>query len=222
MIHRLRGYTSPLISFIRLSILKRVGGFFRFFCKTNLGGKLVGGYTMVEILIVIAIIGVLLAVALPNIAAVRRRSQEEKMVADLGVIETALQQYRQQCRVYPKDLSGKLDITAKNGVPGVNNGNCPTGSKLSDFLPSGFTVHQDVKYFALRRPGNQGIDGRCTSYLLSVVLSSSDSVPIKRSASRGWTWADSKSNFGWVGCTNNTIINDPQTSEYVSIVPAPY
>lgn len=53
----------------------------------------IGGFTLVEIMIVVAIIALLAAVALPNFLRARKRAQATRMVDDLRLIDGALDLY---------------------------------------------------------------------------------------------------------------------------------
>ena len=52
-----------------------------------------GGFTLVEIMIVVAIIALLAAIAVPNFIRARRRSQASKVLNDLRMIDAAVDQY---------------------------------------------------------------------------------------------------------------------------------
>lgn len=183
---------------------------------------------MIEILIVAAVIGALLAVVLPNIASIRRRSQDEKLAANIGIIEQSLYQYRERCRSYPKDNpAGKLDINASNGLPGVNGGVCPGGVTLGSLLPPGFIFDPNiVSYYALVRSGSAGAvsSNRCTSFHLGIKMSDAMAVPISRAQKRGQSWADSKAAFGWQRCGGGVLVNngDFGADYYDVVAPAAY
>ena len=51
------------------------------------------GFTLVEIMIVVAIIALLAAIAVPNFLRARKRSQATRILQDLRVIDSALDQY---------------------------------------------------------------------------------------------------------------------------------
>src|SRR5579872_293103 len=52
-----------------------------------------GGFTLVEIMIVVAIIALLAAIAVPNFLRARKRSQATRVLEDLRVLDHALDQY---------------------------------------------------------------------------------------------------------------------------------
>ena len=52
-----------------------------------------GGFTLVEIMIVVAIIALLAAIAVPNFLRARKRSQATRIVEDLRNIDHAVEQY---------------------------------------------------------------------------------------------------------------------------------
>ncbi len=52
-----------------------------------------GGFTLVEIMIVVAIIALLAAIAVPGFLRARKRSQASKVLNDLRLIDSAVDQY---------------------------------------------------------------------------------------------------------------------------------
>ena len=52
-----------------------------------------GGFTLVEIMIVVAIIALLAAIAVPNFLRARKRSQATRIIEDLRMIDAAVDQY---------------------------------------------------------------------------------------------------------------------------------
>ena len=52
-----------------------------------------GGFTLVEIMIVVAIIALLAAIAVPNFLRARKRSQATKVLEDLRMLDHAVDQY---------------------------------------------------------------------------------------------------------------------------------
>ncbi len=52
-----------------------------------------GGFTLVEIMIVVAIIALLAAIAVPNFLRARKRSQATRVLEDLRMLDSAVDQY---------------------------------------------------------------------------------------------------------------------------------
>jgi prepilin-type N-terminal cleavage/methylation domain-containing protein len=63
-----------------------------------------GGFTLVEIMIVVAIIALLAAIAVPGFLRARKRSQASKVINDLRMIDSAMDQYA-------------IETTKKSGDP---------------------------------------------------------------------------------------------------------
>jgi prepilin-type N-terminal cleavage/methylation domain-containing protein len=82
--------------------------------------KLQKGFTVLEFLIVIAIIMILLAIILPSLQTARERSYDEKRVTDLKTISLELEQFKQACGGYPNKLDVMLpcgdDMTGNNNL----------------------------------------------------------------------------------------------------------
>jgi len=55
--------------------------------------KYTSAFTLVEIMVVVAIIALLASIAVPNFLRARKRSQATRILEDLRVIDTALDQY---------------------------------------------------------------------------------------------------------------------------------
>jgi prepilin-type N-terminal cleavage/methylation domain-containing protein len=59
----------------------------------SLKNKRRGGFTLVEIMIVVAIIALLAAIAVPGFLRARKRSQASRIINDLRMIDSAMDQY---------------------------------------------------------------------------------------------------------------------------------
>lgn len=55
--------------------------------------QVMAGFTLVEIMIVVAIIALLAAIAVPNFLRARKRSQATRILEDLRILDSALDQY---------------------------------------------------------------------------------------------------------------------------------
>ena len=82
------------------------------------------GFTLVEIMIVVAIIGLLAAIAVPNFARSRSTAQQRACIANLKQIEGAQQEY-----LLDSHSSSTANITWANLVPEYikRQPRCPAG-----------------------------------------------------------------------------------------------
>ena len=70
-----------------------------------------GGFTLVEIMIVVAIIALLAAIAVPGFLRARKRSQASKIINDLRLIDSAVDQYAIETAKKTGDLVSVTDWT---------------------------------------------------------------------------------------------------------------
>jgi prepilin-type N-terminal cleavage/methylation domain-containing protein len=87
-------------------------------------------FTLVEIMIVVAIIALLAAIAVPGFLRARKRSQASKILNDLRMIDSAVDQYAIEANHKTGDSVGVADWTnyVKKGSILYNTGNSLFGS----------------------------------------------------------------------------------------------
>ena len=73
------------------------------------------GFTLIELMIVIAIIAIIAAIAIPNLLDARKAANEASAIASLRAIHSAQNIYREQ----DKDGNGTLDFSAS--LSGLND-----------------------------------------------------------------------------------------------------
>lgn len=63
------------------------------------------GFTVMELLVVMAIMGVLYTVVMSSVGDSRSKGRDSKRIADISLIQLALERYYDEKHIYPNDLS---------------------------------------------------------------------------------------------------------------------
>jgi prepilin-type N-terminal cleavage/methylation domain-containing protein len=85
-------------------------------------------FTLVEIMIVVLIIGILLAIAVPNFVKARESSRTKACIANLKQIEAAKQQWAMDFKQNSTDSPGFTDLVGSGKyISGTAAPTCPSG-----------------------------------------------------------------------------------------------
>jgi len=85
------------------------------------------GFTLVEIMIVVAIIGLLAAIAIPNFVKARNTAQSNACINNMRQIESAIQQWALETR--KKDTDGIVSASIALYIKGEKMPECPGGGE---------------------------------------------------------------------------------------------
>lgn len=110
------------------------------------------GFTVVEIIVVIGIIGILTVIVFPSISNIRAKNRDTERVADMAAIQLALSLYYNQNGSYPTETQFETALVPK-------------------FTPADSLVppNEDEDYQYVYVPLKRGSD-KCTFYHLGVRL----------------------------------------------------
>jgi len=118
------------------------------------------GFTLLELLIVVAIIGIMVAIAIPALQYALDKSKQRVTLSDLRMVSGALMQYNLDLSIYPNQsvtITQLMDILAPF-----------SGESLpeQDRWGNDFDYRaQGEEYYSLESFGRDGIDGTNIEYL---------------------------------------------------------
>lgn len=83
------------------------------------------GFTIIELIISVAIIGLLTALTVSNLSSSKAKTRDGKRISDLAQLQFALELFFDRCNQYPTKSGDLPNLAANNG--------CPSGITLEDF-----------------------------------------------------------------------------------------
>ncbi|WP_250462127.1 type II secretion system major pseudopilin GspG [Microbulbifer litoralis] len=133
-----------------------------------------GGFTLIEIMVVIVILGVLAALVVPNVLGRTGEARMKAAAVDLRAIETALDMYRMDNFVYPSSDQGLEALISKpSGFPEAKNWNQPYLKKAPkdpwgnqyQYISPGSSGPYDL--FSLGSDGKPGGEGEASDIFVA-------------------------------------------------------
>ncbi|MBI3626495.1 prepilin-type N-terminal cleavage/methylation domain-containing protein [Candidatus Uhrbacteria bacterium] len=97
------------------------------------------GFTLVELLVVVAIIGLLSTLAVVALGNARQKARDAKRVADMKQIQTALELYFTDQNGYPSAVAAGIDLGiagSKSLSSGANFADVPGGTTYMASVPA--------------------------------------------------------------------------------------
>jgi general secretion pathway protein G len=101
------------------------------------------GFTLVELLVVLIIIGILVALILPNALRAVRQANTKECASNIRSLDTAVQMYYTENRSWPTAIADLAPYLENNTVP-----TCPFGTAYSliDDASGGKRVDKDAHF----------------------------------------------------------------------------
>ena len=81
--------------------------------QVNSAHRKQGGFTLLEVMVVIVILGVLASLVVPNLLGNKEKADQQKAVTDIVALENSLDMYKLDNSVYPSTDQGLDALVSK-------------------------------------------------------------------------------------------------------------
>lgn len=103
------------------------------------------GFTLVEMTIVIAVIGILMGLVFNGTQSIQANARDTRRIADLKKVQTYLELYYNKCNKYPGDKDcGNVNPVGWGGLVAVLNGSVADVGDIPDKDPKGGDYYYQV------------------------------------------------------------------------------
>lgn len=147
------------------------------------------GFTLVEILVVVAIVGLLSSVFVIGLGGVRARGRDARRVADVKQVQNAIELYYAKCGYYPGGASaGTCNTTNPTSWADLST-TLTTGAQLGIARIPTDPIGNGPYYYA--------VNATRQSYIVAAVLENDKDPGLAASSvnsSTGYTWAGTDPN----------------------------
>jgi type IV pilus assembly protein PilE len=140
-----------------------------------------GGFTLIELMIVVAIIAVIAAVAMPSYLGSVRKSRRADAVAAMSQIQQAQERFRANCPCYAHSITNAVSATCPGTCPGTG---AMAGLGIAAVAGARYTYAlsavSDTAYTltATAAPGSSQLkDTGCTSLVMTVAAGVATQTP---------------------------------------------
>ncbi|WP_041394569.1 type II secretion system major pseudopilin GspG [Photobacterium profundum] len=128
------------------------------------------GFTLLEVMVVIVILGVLASLVVPNLLGNKEKADQQKAVTDISALEQSLDMYKLDNSVYPTTDQGlEALVSMPSSSPEPRNyrdggyirrlPNDPWGYEYQYVMPG---EHGPIDIFSLGADGQEGGEGNNT------------------------------------------------------------
>ncbi|MCG3729665.1 type II secretion system major pseudopilin GspG [Vibrio cincinnatiensis] len=124
------------------------------------------GFTLLEVMVVVVILGILASVVVPNLLGNKDKADQQKAITDIVALENALDMYRLDNSLYPTTDQGLEALVSKPSNPEPRNYRAdgyirrlpkdPWGNDYQYLSPG---EHGRVDVFTLGADGQEGGEG---------------------------------------------------------------
>jgi len=147
--------------------------------------KMKKGFTLVEIMIVVALIGLLVAIAIPNLLRSRLNANEQYAISNLQTISVAAQTYWSVGNTLPTTLDQLHDEGYIDAVLGCPTMPCAKNGYIYNMGGTGSTTSFFV-YAIPNTPNVTGVRSFCSGSDGVTRVSSSGATPVSQAACTAW------------------------------------